>query len=45
MKKNLFLILSAAVRFDTAILLSFLTMTLAIQLTKIWGGDKSLASF
>ncbi len=25
--------------------LMFLTMTLAIQLTKIWGGDKSLAAF
>ena len=27
------------------LLLFFLTMTLAIQLTKIWGGDKSLAAF
>lgn len=27
------------------LLLMFLTMTLAIQLTKIWGGDKSLAAF
>lgn len=42
---QLFDLFSEAVRFDTTILLSFLTMTLAIQLTKIWGGDKSLASF
>ena len=27
------------------LLLMFLTMTLAIRLTKIWGGDKSLAAF
>ena len=27
------------------LLLFFLTMTLAIQLTKVWGGDKTLAAF
>lgn len=36
---------SEAIDFSYILLLMFLTMTLAIQLTKIWGGDKSLAAF
>ncbi len=36
---------SEAIDFSSVLLLMFLTMTLAIQLTKIWGGDKSLAAF
>ncbi len=36
---------SDAIGISELLLLLFLTMTLAIQLTKIWGGDKSLAAF
>ena len=36
---------SEAIDFSSVLLLMFLTMTLTIQLTKIWGGDKSLAAF
>ena len=36
---------SEAMGISYILLLFFLTMTLAIQLTKIWGGDKSLAAF
>ena len=36
---------STAMDTSYILLLFFLTMTLAIQLTKIWGGDKSLAAF
>lgn len=36
---------SEAIAVGDLLLLLFLTMTLAIQLTKIWGGDKSLAAF
>lgn len=40
-----FHLFSEAISFSYILLLMFLTMTLAIQLTKIWGGDKSLAAF
>ena len=36
---------SDAIGICDVLLLLFLTMTLAIQLTKIWGGEKSLAAF
>ncbi len=38
-------IFSDALGICDVLLLLFLTMTLAIQLTKIWGGEKSLAAF
>ncbi len=36
---------SDAIGISDVLMLLFLTMTLAVQLTKIWGGDKSLAAF